>query len=325
MRVLVTGGAGFIGSHLVERLAADGREVVVFDNLSTGRAENLSAVRDRVRWMEGDLRDRVAVARAVEGVEVVYHQAALSSVAHSVEDPREVAEVNVGGTLSLLLAARGAGVRRVVFASSSSVYGDSPDLPKTEAMPPAPRSPYAATKVAGEAWMAAFAGSYGLETVSLRYFNVYGPRQSPRSRYAAVVPCFLEAALEGRRPVVHGDGRQTRDFTFVADVVDAAVRAAEADPAPEGPVNLGGGRQVSVLDLWAAVARATGARAAPVHDAARPGDVRDSLADLRRARDLLGWSPSTSLDEGIARLAAWSRGPEGRAFAAADRDSGDPA
>jgi len=231
MRTCVTGGAGFIGSNLVDRLVRDGHEVAVLDNLSTGRRENLEAVEGDVRFFEGDLRDPAVVAQAVRGCEAVFHLAALAAVARSIDDPQEVTDVNVGGTLNLLMAARDAGARRVVFASSSSVYGDTPTLPKVETMPTSPRSPYAASKVAGEALLMAFHAAYGLEGVALRYFNVYGPRQSPDSQYAAVIPLFVAAMSEGRPPTIHGDGEQTRDFTFVADVVDAVVRAATAPAA----------------------------------------------------------------------------------------------
>jgi UDP-glucose 4-epimerase len=303
MKALVTGGAGFIGSNLVDRLVADGHEVVVLDNLSTGRRENLAAALPRIDFREGDLRDRTAVADAVQGCEVVFHQAALAAVARSVENPLEVTEVNVGGTLNVLNAARESGARRVVFASSSSVYGDTPTLPKVETMTLSPRSPYAASKAAGESYLTAFHATYGLEGVALRYFNVYGPRQDPRSRYAAVVARFLDAARAGRPAVVYGDGRQTRDFTWVGDVVDACVRASSAPRAPEGPMNLGGGKRISILDLAAAVGRAAGASIEPMHEPARLGDVRDSLADVRAAAERLGWRPATSLEEGLARLA----------------------
>ncbi len=272
MKVLVTGGAGFIGSHLTDRLVADGHTVVVLDNLSTGSLGNLAAARDRIEFLEGDLRDRATVERACRGVEVVFHQAALAAVARSVENPREVTEVNVGGTLNLLVAARDAKARRVVFASSSSVYGDTPELPKTETMPFSARSPYAASKAAGEAYLSAFQASYGLETVSLRYFNVYGPRQSPRSLYAAVVPKFVDAVLRGQPPTIHGDGGQTRDFTFVGDVADALVRASTAPRAVEGPMNVGGGRRISILDLARTVAKLVGSPVVP------------SRADPRRRR-----------------------------------------
>jgi UDP-glucose 4-epimerase len=304
MKVLVTGGAGFIGSHLADRLVSDGHRVVVLDNLATGRLENLASVRDRIEWIEGDLRDRVAVERAVRGVEVVFHQAALAAVARSVENPREVTDVNVGGTLNLLVAARDAKARRVVFASSSSVYGDTPELPKRESMTLSPRSPYAASKAAGEAYLSAFHASYGLEGVALRYFNVYGPRQSAQSLYAAVVPRFADAMIAGRAPTIFGDGMQTRDFTFVSDVVDAVVSGATAPRAVEGPMNIGGGRRISIVDLANAIGRATGYEGSLTHEPSRVGDVRDSLADISHARERLGWDPKTTLYDGVARVVA---------------------
>lgn len=305
MKTCVTGGAGFIGSNLVDRLIADGHRVVVLDNLSTGRLENLAGALPRIEFVQGDLRDPGDVARAVAGCEVVYHQGALASVARSVENPVEVTEVNVMGTLNLLFAARDAKVRRVVFASSSSVYGDTPELPKTETMPTTPRSPYAASKAAGESYLSAFQAAYGLETVALRYFNVYGPRQAPDSVYAAAVPRFIDAMANGRPATIYGDGGQTRDFTYVADVVDALVRAATSVKAPlVGPMNVGGGRRISILDLVGSIAKAFGYAGRPIHEPARAGDVRDSLADIRRAMDALAWKPATPLDQGIARLVA---------------------
>jgi len=301
MRTCVTGGAGFIGSNLVDRLVADGHEVVVLDNLSTGDLANLADSMASLRFVEGDLRDPEAVANAVDGCEVVYHMAALASVQRSVDDPLEVTAVNVGGTLNLLIAARDAGVRRIVFASSSSIYGDTPVLPKDESMPTSPLSPYAASKVTGEAYISAFDSAYGLEGVCLRYFNVYGPRQSASSQYAAVIPLFIDAMSEGRPPVIHGDGGQTRDFTFVGNVVDALSLAANA-PDARGPMNIGGGGQrISILDLATSIAEALGYEGEFVHEPPRVGDVRDSLADVSRARELLGWEPKTALREGIAR------------------------
>lgn len=302
MKALVTGGAGFIGSHLVDRLLELGHEVVVLDDFSTGLRENLEVSAGRIRLIEGDLRDSAAVADAVAGCDVVFHQAALASVARSIEQPLLVHEVNVGGTLSLLVQARDAGVRRIVFASSSSVYGDTPVLPKVETMPLSPRSPYAASKLAGEAFVAAFHAAYGLEGVALRYFNVYGPRQSPRSLYAAVVPIFAQAALEKRSPTIYGDGHQTRDFTFVGDVVEANLKAATTTTLPPGPVNVGGGGRISILELYRTIAQQAGSPRAPKHAPVRPGDVRDSLAALDRAREFLGWKPSTSLPDGIRRV-----------------------
>lgn len=304
MKVCVTGGAGFIGSNLVDRLVADGADVTVLDNLSTGSRGNLSHALARIRFLEADLRDRAAVAEAVRGAEVVFHQGALAAVARSVENPAEVTDVNVGGTLNVLLAARDAGVRRVVFASSSSVYGDTPTLPKVETMPVRPLSPYAASKASGEAYLAAWHATYGLETVALRYFNVYGPRQSPRSLYAAVVPRFLAAVARGEAPVIYGDGQQTRDFTWVGDVVDANLKAATAAGAVGvGPINLGGGDRVTIQALAELAARAFRWDGRPRFEDARVGDVRHSLADIRLAREALGWSPTTRLSDGVTRLA----------------------
>lgn len=302
MRTCVTGGAGFIGSTLVDRLLADGHEVVVLDDFSTGLRENLAAAGSAIELVEGDLRDRDLVARAVKGCEVVFHQAALASVARSVEHPEEVNDVNVVGTLRLLVACREAGVRRVVFASSSSVYGDTPELPKRETMPLSPRSPYAASKAAGEAYLQGFQAAYGLEAAILRYFNVYGPRQSPRSAYAAVVPLFVDALRHGHPATVNGDGEQTRDFTFVEDVVDALVRAASAPGATQGPMNLGGGQRISIKDLAGVIAEELGVEPVIRHAPARVGDVKDSLADIGRATSWLGWTPATSLKQGIARI-----------------------
>jgi UDP-glucose 4-epimerase len=314
MKICVTGGAGFIGSNLVERLVAGGHEVSVLDNLSTGNVENLAGVRASVRFVEGDLRDASDVARAVRGCEVVFHQAALAAVARSVENPQEVYDVNVTGTLQVLEGARGLGVRRVVFASSSSVYGDAPTLPKNEGVAARPLSPYAATKAAGEALLEAWYATYGLETVALRYFNVYGPRQSPRSRYAAVVPRFVSAVLAGEAPTIYGDGEQTRDFTWVGDVVDALESAAVAPGAlGKGPINLGGGARVSILELARLVAQAAGKPVACRHEPARAGDVKHSLADIRLAREALGWTPRTRLADGLARLVALGSAVPGRA------------
>ena len=305
MRACVTGGAGFIGSTLVDRLLADGHEVVVLDDFSTGLRENLANVQDRITLVEGDLRDPEIAARALKGCELVYHMAALAAVARSVEHPEEVTDVNVAGTVNVCKRAHEAGCRRVVFASSSSVYGDTPELPKHEEMLLSPRSPYAASKAAGESYLAAFQATYGLETVALRYFNVYGPRQSPRSQYAAVIPLFFEALRTGRPATIHGDGRQTRDFTYVEDVVDALVRAADAPDATQGPMNIGGGgNRVSILDLVDAIAKSLGVEPRVEHGPARVGDVRDSLADIGRATRWLGWTPQTGLQEGIDKIVA---------------------
>ena len=307
MRTCVTGGAGFIGSSLVDRLVCDGHDVIVLDDLSTGRIENLRDVREHMEFIEGDLRDEDAVRRAVKGCDVVFHQAALAAVARSVEKPELVTDVNVRGTVNVLVAARDAGARRVVMASSSSIYGDTPELPKHEAMTLSPRSPYAASKACGEVYFEAFQASYGLETVALRYFNVYGRRQSPRSLYAAVVPLFIEAFSQGRQPTIYGDGEQTRDFTYIDDVVEANWKAAIMPRAPEGPMNIGGGSRISINELARTIAASFGVTCDPVYEPTRVGDVRDSLADITHARTRLEWAPSTALADGIAVLVESAR------------------
>jgi nucleoside-diphosphate-sugar epimerase len=306
MSVLVTGGAGFIGSSLVRSLAADGHSVRVLDDFSTGRPENLEGVAGDVEVLEGDVRDPAAVAKAVSGAEVVYHLAALPSVARSVADPRASHEVNVDGTLNLLLAAVDADVRRLVYASSSSVYGDTPVLPKHEDMPVSPRSPYAAAKLAGEAYCRAFARVYPLDTVCLRFFNVFGPRQDPGSQYAAVVPRFVTMMLVGRPAEVTGDGRQTRDFTFVDNAVHACRLAADAGPEAVGEaMNVGCGDRISVLDLVELVNDLLTKPVDPVLVPARPGDVRDSQAAVDKAGRLLGYRPLVPVRDGVAATVRW--------------------
>jgi nucleoside-diphosphate-sugar epimerase len=301
---LVTGGAGFIGSHIAEALLKRGMSVRLFDNLSTGHRQNLQELRQlkrgRLEIITGDVRDIQAVRRATRGVRFVLHQGALASVVRSVRDPLSTHEVNVNGTLHVLLAARDAGVERVVFASSSSVYGDSPRLPKIETQSPSPRSPYAISKLAGEQYGQLFYHLYGLGTVALRYFNVYGPRQDPASEYAAVIPRFLDALLKGRRPAIYGDGRQSRDFTYIGDVVRANLSACRAPARACGMTcNVAGGRRVSLLELLRELGRLLGVSPQPRFEPARPGDVRHSLAHLGRARRLLGFSPRTRLREGL--------------------------
>jgi nucleoside-diphosphate-sugar epimerase len=302
---LVTGGAGFIGSHLVDALAARGQRVRVLDNFSTGRAENLMDLRGRIEVLDDDVTDPAAVRRAMRGVEVVFHQAALASVPRSVADPLATHRACVDGTLNVLLAARDAGVRRVVYAASSSAYGNSARLPKTETDPTAPLSPYAVAKLAGEQYCAAFTEVYGLETVRLRYFNVFGPRQTPDSPYAAVIPLFLRAMTTGQAPVIHGDGSQSRDFTFVADVVQANLKAAEAKRAAGRVYNVACGKRTSLLELVAHLNTLLGTRLEPVHDAARPGDVKHSQADVQRACAELGYQPTTDVLAGLRACLAW--------------------
>ncbi len=305
--MLVTGGAGFIGSHIVERLVSLGHKVRVLDNFSTGRRENLSSVEDGVDILEGDIRDVPVVERAVKGVEVVFHEAALASVPRSVADPVSSNEVNVTGTLNLLVASRDSGVRRLVYASSSSVYGDSPELPKRERMAPSPESPYAASKLAGENYCRVFSSLYGLECVSLRYFNVFGPRQDPSSQYAAVVPLFVKALLEGTPPVIYGDGEQSRDFTYVANVVDANVLALSATGVAGGVFNTACGRTSTVNELLAKLQGIIGTSLIAHHTDTRAGDVKHSFADISKAEGALGLVSGVSLDEGLALTVDWFR------------------
>jgi len=304
---LVTGGAGFIGSHIAAAISARDGRVRVADNLSTGYRHNLEAI-PNVEFLEGDLADASFAARAVEGVGVVYHQAAIPSVPRSVKDPATSHRANVDASLNVLLAAREAGVRRVVYAASSSAYGDTPVLPKREDMPPNPRSPYALQKLVAEQYCTLFTRLYGLETVSIRYFNVFGPRQDPTSAYSGVISQFAQALTEGRSPTIYGDGRQTRDFTYIDNVVDGVLRAAEAPEASGEVINVATGGRVSLLDLFDAMKRLTGAGVEPVFAAPRAGDVRDSQADISKARRLLGYEPRVSFEEGLARTVAWYRG-----------------
>ena len=295
---LVTGGAGFIGSHLVERLLAEGRHVRVLDDLSSGRREFLPA-HARLELLVGDVRDPAMLTRAMAGAEVVFHQGALRSVPKSVEDPWAYHDVNATGTMRLLLAARAAKVRRVVVASSSSVYGDQPVLPLEETLRPQPISPYGASKLIGEHYCENFSRHYGLETVSLRYFNVYGPRQDPNSEYAAVVARFIIAALARRPLEIHGDGGQTRDFTYVGNVVDANLAAAGAPRAAGEAYNIACGSRLSVLDIATKLEAILGRPLERHHTPARAGDVRDTLADISRARQGMGYVPRVDFDEGL--------------------------
>ncbi len=300
-RGLVTGGAGFIGSHIADRLVDGGWEVKILDDFSSGREENLAHCGDRIELLRGDLCDPELLARAVRDVEVVFHQAALASVPRSVAEPERTNRVNLTGTLGLLEAARRAGVRRLVFAASSSVDGDAPTLPKVETMPANPMSPYALQKYVGETYCRLYTRLYAFETVALRYFNVYGPRQNPESEYAAVIPKFVTACLENESPRIHGDGEQTRDFTFVSDAVEANLLAADAPRASGTVMNTAGGRRISLNQLLHDIIELTGAEMEPIHDPPRAGDVRDSLADLGRAGDILGYTASVPLREGLLR------------------------
>ncbi len=299
MRALVTGGAGFIGSQLAGELCARGHEIRVLDNFSTGHRANLAALEGDLELVEGDIQSYERVHNAVQGCEVVFHQAALPSVPRSVQDPLTSNAANVVGTLNVLLSARDSEVRRVVYASSSSVYGATETLPKHEELPATPISPYAVAKLAGEGYCRSFSQVYGLETVALRYFNVFGPRQDPLSQYAAVIPNFITACLDGRAPKVFGDGEQSRDFTFVGDVVRANLLAAEAEGVSGRSFNVAAGNRITINHLVGGVRSATGCEIEAEHEPARPGDVRHSLADLTRARRELGYEPATGLSEGL--------------------------
>jgi nucleoside-diphosphate-sugar epimerase len=303
---LVTGGAGFIGSNLVRALLDRGYSVRVLDNFSTGRHENLAAVKDQVDVMVGDLRDTDALFNAVLGIRHVFHLGALPSVIRSFKDPRATNKVNITGTLNLLLAAKEAGVESLVFSSSSSVYGDTPTLPKHEDMLPHPLSPYALSKLAGEHYARIFHEQYGLRTFALRYFNVFGPRQDPSSQYAAVIPLFINLLRQGQAPVIYGDGEQTRDFTYVDEVVKANLCCLDApDAAAGGVYNVAWGQRISVNDLARKIADILGVPVAPEYAPERPGEVRDSQADPARARALLNWQPEVQLDEGLQRTVQW--------------------
>ncbi len=305
-RVLVTGGAGFIGSHLVEALLDKGYEVRVLDNLSTGRRENLASVQGAFEWVEADVRDREAVLRAMKDVDGVLHEAAMVSVPFSMERPRECHEINLVGTLNILEAARAAGVHRVVMAGTAAAYGNNPELPKRETMVPEPESPYGATKVAAEQYLRAYARMGGLETASLRYFNVYGPRQDPRSMYSGVISRFVESLVAGETPIIFGDGEQSRDFIYVGDVVRANLLALRAPHLEPGAVfNIGTGHSVTLLELLEVLARAAGREVVPRFASARPGDVKHSRADMARARAVLGFEAEVPLSEGLARLWKW--------------------
>ncbi|MBX6330264.1 MAG: SDR family oxidoreductase [Gemmatimonadaceae bacterium] len=300
MRYVVTGGAGFIGSHLVEHLLAAGHDVVVLDDFSTGRRENLAPFAGRFTLVEGSITDPATCARAIAGADYVLHQAALPSVPRSVRDPVASHAVNATGTLNVLMAARDAKVKRVVYAASSSAYGNTPELPKREEMVARPLSPYAVAKLAGEQYCRAFHATFGVPTIALRYFNVFGPRQDPTSQYAAVVPKFITAALAGEPPTIFGDGEQTRDFTYIANVVRANLLACEAPESALGEVyNVGCGDRISVNMLWHRIRTLAGATVEARYEPARAGDVRDSLASVERARKFLGYEPVVSLDEGL--------------------------
>lgn len=302
---LVTGGAGFIGSHLVRRLADLGHRVRVIDNFTTGHRHNVEGVDGDVEVIDGDLRDRDAVAKATAGVDFVLHQAALSSVPRSLEDPAATTDVNVVGAAVLLEESRRAGVKVLVAASSSAVYGDLDIDVKTETLPCEPISPYGASKLAAEEYYAAYSRALGLPTVALRYFNVFGPRQDPESAYAAVLPRFMKAYAEGKPPTIYGDGEQSRDFTYIDNVVNANLLACESPKAWGKAINVACGGSIRVNELAAAVREAMGATIEPEHVGERAGDIRHSKADISRARELMGYEPGIDFREGIRRTVEW--------------------
>ena len=298
---LVTGGAGFIGSHIAEALVARGDRVRVLDNLSTGHLSNMDGFRDKIEFIEGDLTDAEAVRDAVEEIDYIYHQAALASVPRSVERPLDTHAACVTGSVMLLDAARRAGVKRLIYAASSSAYGDQPTSSKRETDLPSPISPYGAAKLAVEYYLQAFTATYGFETVAIRYFNVFGPRQDPDSPYSAVIPLFITAMLAGQQPVVYGDGLQSRDFTYVANVVHANLLAAEAKGVAGRMFNVANGKTTDLLTLIAMLNRFLGTDVKPRHDPPRVGDVRESLADITQARQMLGYEPQVDFEEGLSR------------------------
>lgn len=302
---VVTGGAGFIGSHLVHRLLAEGGRVRVVDNLATGKRERLSDVRDAVEFLEGDLADPDVCENALRGADYVLHQAAIPSVQRSINDPVGTNEANITSTLNVLAACRNHGVRRLVFAASSSAYGNSPVLPKREDMPPSPLSPYALQKFVGERYCQLFFELYGLETVGLRYFNVFGPGQDPYSEYSAVIPKFANRLQRGKSIVVYGDGEQSRDFTYIDNVVEANLLALGAKRAAGSVINVGCGERITLNRLIKILEDILKVRATVDYQPARPGDVRDSLADISRAQDLLGYRPTVAVTEGLRRTVAW--------------------
>ncbi len=304
-RVVVTGGAGFIGSNIANALLDRGDEVVILDDFSSGRRANIAAFVDRVTLIEGDIRDRAAVDRAMQGANYVFHEAALPSVARSIEDPETSHDVNVNGMIQVLQSARRAGVKRLVYAASSSAYGETEVLPKVETMAPQPISPYGAQKLLGEQYCAVWTKVFGLECVALRYFNVFGPHQSPQSDYAAVIPRFVTLMQAGHSPTLNGDGGQTRDFCFIDNVVEANLKALTAAAAPGNVYNIACGKRYSLLDMVDAINAALGSDVRPLHGPERAGDIRDSLADISAAQRDLGYSAAIDFAEGLRRTVQW--------------------
>ena len=298
--VLVTGGAGFIGSHIAEALVKRGARVRVIDNLSTGHLENLKGISGKIDFLQGDLADESTASKAVENVELIFHEAALPSVPRSVANPRETHLASVEATFNILVAAKEKGVRRIIYAASSSAYGDQPTLPKTEEMKPEPLSPYAAAKLVGEYYCQVFARAYNLETLCLRYFNVFGPRQDPGSPYSGVISRFIDLLLKGERPVIYGDGEQTRDFTYISNAIDANMKAAETNKGLGQVINIANGERVTINQVFDLLTEIIGrSDIQPEYKEARKGDILHSLADITRARELLGYEPAIGLREGL--------------------------
>src|SRR5258706_2342596 len=301
---LVSGGAGFIGSHLAEELVRRGETVRVVDNLSTGKRQNIAHV-PSLEFIEGDLADLDVARRAVNGIDYVLHQAAIPSVPRSVEDPITSNRANIDASVNVLVAARDAGVKRLVYAGSSSAYGNTPTLPKVETMPTAPLSPYALQKLVAEQYCQVFTALDGLETVTIRYFNVFGPRQDPSSPYSGVISLFISALCDGRQPTIFGDGEHTRDFTYVANVVDGVLRACTADGASGEVINVATGGRISLNTLFRTVRDLVGGKGEPAYAGPRPGDVKDSQADISKAQRILGYQPRFSFEDGLEKTVAW--------------------
>ena len=306
MKYVVTGGAGFIGSHIAESLSKK-HEVIILDNLFTGKRENIESLLDEktIECVEGSITDSSLLHDVFQNADGIFHQAAIPSVPRSIDNPAATNEANITGTLHVLIAAKDCGVKKVVYASSSSVYGDTPTLPKVESMTPNPKSPYAVSKLAGEYYCRVFSEVYGLDTVSLRYFNVFGPRQDPKSEYAAVIPKFITRILDGTPPIIYGDGEQTRDFTYVKNVVQANIRAMESDA--RGVFNIACGECISLNDLASIIMDIIGIHIDPIYDAPRPGDVRESLADILKAQEQFNYYPEYDLKSGLMETIEWYR------------------
>ena len=302
---LVTGGCGFVGSHLVETLVQTGERVRVFDNCSTGKAENIAHLKNQIELVDGDLRELDAVHQAVAGIDYVFHQGARPSVARSLADPILSNNVNINGTLNLLVAARDAGVKRVVYAASSSAYGNIPTLPRSETLSPQPASPYAITKYVGECYCRVFTQVFGLETVALRYFNIFGPRQNPTSQYSAVIPKFIHAYLQGNSPTIEGNGEQSRDFTYIENAIHANLLACHAEGIAGEVFNIGCGQQTSINRLANLIGEMMDADTKPVYTSSRPGDVQHSRADIQKAQRLLGYEPKVELKAGLRHTIDW--------------------